>query len=480
MAAWVWVLIRPGARMASGRSRRWRGWKRASISALVPTPTMRSPRMATAPFSITRLLRVFGDDIARAPDPIRGLGRQRCRRRGRNYRYETSKGFGKRSFKPIGFGLAARVDQHDLDVAAELPEDLAAGAAGRGEHLGIGGHGHAAELARAFGDGLENGHALGADGEPVGGVFHVAAGVDAAIGVFHRGAHPEFGIRREGVFAGGQRGGDQRVGHPATSSASFGSSAFRNRTSVSRTMAPVSSTSSWLIFLRQDARRHVGDAGNAQHLHAHVVGHDHFRHGGHAHHVGADGAQIADLRGRLVARPQHGRVHAFGQGDAQLRRPPAWPFRGTAASRLRTCRESAARSESSFGPTSGIRALQVDVVGDQHQPAALERQVDAAGGVGEHHGAHAQAPQHAHAENHLRRRIAFVEMRAAGHHRHVRARRACRRLSLPAWPTAVDRGPAGNLGVGDLRRARSVRPAKRPARCPAPRRWTAAAPCGFR
>ena len=48
-------------------------------------------------------------------------------------------------------------------------------------------------------------------------------------------------------------------------------------------------------------------------------------------------------------------------------------------------------SESSFGPTSGFDALQVDVIGDQHQAAALQRQVDAAGGVGEHHGAHARA-----------------------------------------------------------------------------------------
>ena len=54
MAACVWVLIRPGARMASGRSRRCFGWKRASISAFVPTATMRSARMATAPFSMTR------------------------------------------------------------------------------------------------------------------------------------------------------------------------------------------------------------------------------------------------------------------------------------------------------------------------------------------------------------------------------------------------------------------------------------------
>ena len=36
------------------------------------------------------------------------------------------------------------------------------------------------------------------------------------------------------------------------------------------------------------------------------------------------------------------------------------------------------------------------------------------------------APQHAHAEGHLRRRIAFVEVRAAGHHGHFDDRPACR------------------------------------------------------
>src|SRR3954451_23866978 len=54
MAAWVCVLISPGARIASGRSSRCFGWKRPSISDLAPTPTIRSPRMAIAPFGMTR------------------------------------------------------------------------------------------------------------------------------------------------------------------------------------------------------------------------------------------------------------------------------------------------------------------------------------------------------------------------------------------------------------------------------------------
>src|ERR1044071_3434162 len=53
--------------------------------------------------------------------------------------------------------------------------------------------------------------------------------------------------------------------------------------------------------LRQDARRHVGDARHPQDLEPHVARRDCLRDGGHADGVCADAAQIADLRGRLVA-----------------------------------------------------------------------------------------------------------------------------------------------------------------------------------
>ena len=55
----------------------------------------------------------------------------------------------------------------------------------------IGGHGDAPEFVRAFGDGLEDRYPFGADGEAVGGVLHVAAGVNAAALVFKRRAHLE-------------------------------------------------------------------------------------------------------------------------------------------------------------------------------------------------------------------------------------------------------------------------------------------------
>ena len=159
---------------------------------------------------------------------------------------------------------------------------------------------------------------------------------------------------------------------PLTAGQLRGSSAFRNRTSVSRTMPPVSSTSSWLIFCGRMPAGHVGDAGNSQHPHAHVIGHDGFRHGGHAHQVGADGPQIADLRRRFVTRPQHGGVDALGDGDAQFGRHLLGAISRYCA-RIGFGHVGEARPERIVvGPDQRIRPLQIDVVGDQHQAAALE------------------------------------------------------------------------------------------------------------
>ena len=51
--------------------------------------------------------------------------------------------------------------------------------------------------------------------------------------------------------------------------------------------------------------------------------------------------------------------HLVRDRDKPPNRPPSYP-------------ESAARAESSFGPGQRIRALQIDVIGDQHQ-RALDR-----------------------------------------------------------------------------------------------------------
>src|ERR1019366_6032188 len=198
MAACVWVLIKPGARMASGRSRRCFAGKRASMSAFVLTARMRSPLMATAPLSMTRrCARVVL--TWRALQMMSAGWAASARTKRKKLKIRDIEGLREKVFQSIGFGFAAQVDQHQLHVSAKLPENLPAGAAGRGQIFGIGGHRHAAELADAFGDGLEHGDAFGAKCQPVGGILHVAAGMNPPVAVFNRRAHQELGEGRERV-----------------------------------------------------------------------------------------------------------------------------------------------------------------------------------------------------------------------------------------------------------------------------------------
>src|ERR1035438_3804135 len=122
-------------------------------------------------------------------------------------------GLREKIFQAIGFGFAGQVDQYQFHGPAKLPENLPAGAAGRREILGIGGHGHAAELADAFRDRLEHRHAFGAKREAEGGILHVAPGMNPAVAVFDGRAYQKLGERREGIQAGGKGGSDQRVRH---------------------------------------------------------------------------------------------------------------------------------------------------------------------------------------------------------------------------------------------------------------------------
>src|ERR1039457_665722 len=168
---------------------------------------MRSPRMAIAPLSITRRCGSMvtterpvqiqsADSAASAEMKSRKLQKRRI-----EWPWE-------KIFQAEGFRLAVEVGEHQFHIAAELPEDLAASAAGRCERIGVRDDGHAPELACAFGDRLEDGYALGAQSQAVTGVLHVAAGVDVAGGVFQRRAHFEMGERGMGILPGGESGFD--------------------------------------------------------------------------------------------------------------------------------------------------------------------------------------------------------------------------------------------------------------------------------
>jgi hypothetical protein len=113
-----------------------------------------------------------------------------------------------------------------------------------------------------------------------------------------------------------------------------------------------------------------------------------------------------------------------------------------------------------------VRRLQIDVIGDQHQAAAFQRQIDAARGIRKYDGSHAQRSQHAHAEGDLRRRVAFVQVDAARHRGDFQRAQ----LSEDELARMSDGGgarPAWNFGVG-ISVGSASSSAKAPNRCPAP------------
>src|SRR5437588_57994 len=93
--------------------------------------------------------------------------------------------------EPQSFGFAFEIGHYDIDIAAEFPEKLAACAAGRGQLIGIGDNRNPAEAASPGGYAFKDGVALGADGQAVGSVLHVAASVNVAIQIFDGRAHQE-------------------------------------------------------------------------------------------------------------------------------------------------------------------------------------------------------------------------------------------------------------------------------------------------
>ena len=192
-----------------------------------------------------------------------------------------------------------------------------------------------------------------------------------------------------------------------------------------------------------DAGGHVGQARQPQHAQPHVAGHDGLGDGRHAHRVGPHGAGHLDLGGRLVGGAREGDVDAAAAGHAYL---PAGLLGDLAqlgvvdGAHVREARPQLVE----VGPHQRVAAHVVDVVRDDHQLAGLVVDVDAAGGVGQHQAAHAQAAQHAGREGHLLERVALVVVHPAGHDRHRHAvGEAHHQLALVA-----DRGRDGE--VGDL------------------------------
>ena len=144
--------------------------------------------------------------------------------------------------------------------------------------------------------------------------------------------------------------------------------------------------------------------------------HDRFGDRRHAHQVGPNRAQVANLGGCLVARPGQRGVNALVQLDAVL----AAGFDGDlpVGARVGLGHVGEARAEALIvGTAERVGALQVEVIADEDQRALAVLRVDAAGGVGQQQRPHSQASKNANRERRLLRRVAFVLMHTALHDR---------------------------------------------------------------
>src|SRR5881396_3150742 len=101
----------------------------------------------------------------------------------------------------VGLSRAPEVGGNYFDVARELPEQLAAGAARGRRALPVRHDGYGHEFPLSFGDRFPQRDSLRADRQPVGRVLHVATCEDPAVRSQQRRANLEAGVRRVSVLA---------------------------------------------------------------------------------------------------------------------------------------------------------------------------------------------------------------------------------------------------------------------------------------
>ena len=143
-----------------------------------------------------------------------------------------------------------------------------------------------------------------------------------------------------------------------------------------------------------------------------------LRHGGHADRVRAEDARHADFGRRFVRRAVHPHIHALLQGDAEgFRRLTAFFHQLHVIS---VGHVGEARAE--FGEVLAcqrVMAGHVDEVGQHHQAALREIQVDPARRVGDNERFHAKERHHAHRHGDILQVISLIIVEAPLHHAHA-------------------------------------------------------------
>src|SRR5579885_3648119 len=510
IAACVWPLMKPGSTSVPAASIVCFACtplaKRCPKSCAEPTKTIESPFTATTPSSMMRRLASmvttvpplttrsksaapFGaaicaravvaaaKRIAKRNTDLRGMERISGTSPYERQFYlkplqaRSVERFGKEFAHADDFRFAVKIREDHRNVAAELPDQLAARAAGRRQGIRIRDNGDGGKAALSFRDGLENGHPLRAHRQSIRRVFHIASAEDAARRGTKSRSDPKVGKRRVGIQPRILSRCDQRIvfthGNfpplrnpwhaPGNSSLrDFPRNAWNDRAQQRNKLRlhALGGLQNVRVVQRlvQNARRGVRHAGNPQDANAAVPRGDHFRNGGHADKIGANRAQIPYFRRRFVARPRQGCVNAFVHADAQAVPFAYRHFAEAPVVRDRQVRKT--RAEPVIVRTAQrIHALQIDLVLDRYEPALRELRLDAARRVRHDQRLYAHPREDAHRKRDLVDRVAFIQVYAPLHCGHGDfPNRAADQI------TAVANGRGArkmrNLGVRNFRRRR--------------------------
>ena len=181
-----------------------------------------------------------------------------------------------------------------------------------------------------------------------------------------------------------------------------------------------------------------------------MAGGDGLGHRGHTHRVGAQGAEHADFRRRLVAGTAVHGVHALPELDARLGGQGLELFPEISGIDVAHIREPGPQLVQ-IGPGQRVGSGEIDVIAQEHQSAGPKVQVHPAGGVGEHDGPSPQPGHEPHRQGGLLGRVALVAVDPAPQGGHPPAPAGAQEEG-PGVSLHRRDGEAGNIPKGDFHR----------------------------
>ncbi len=167
-----------------------------------------------------------------------------------------------------------------------------------------------------------------------------------------------------------------------------------------------------VVRLVRDAGAEVGDDGESEDLHGHVIGDHRLPHRGHTYLISTEHADHPHLGGRLVGWTHHAEIHALLKGNVLAR---GQFQRETAQARtihLGLIRE-ARTHRGIVRAHQRVHTSEVDVIGHHNQIPNLVAGVDAASRVGEDDLAHSHGTGEPHVVHRRVHTVTLVAMNAA-------------------------------------------------------------------